>query len=75
MKSLRPTRHALHWRLDVHFRDEDCRVRKNNAPANFHIMRHAAHILIRRGPGKDPFRVESKLTAWDDDYLVRLVTA
>ena len=43
---------ALHWRLDVHFCDDDCRVRKDNAPANFLVMRHAAYNLIRRGPGK-----------------------
>ncbi len=66
---------SLHWQLDVHFRDDDCRVRKDNAPANFHIMRHVAYNLIRRGLGKDSFRVKRKVTAWDDDYLVRLVTA
>ncbi len=66
---------SLHWQLDLHFRYDDCRVRKDNAPANFHIMRHAAYNLTRRGPGKDSFRVKRKLTAWDDDYLVRIVTA
>ena len=66
---------SLHWQLDVHFRDDDCRVRKDNAPANFLVMRHAAYNLIRRGPGKNSFRAKRKLTAWDDGYLLSLVTA
>ncbi len=32
---------ALHWVLDVNFRDDDCRIRKKNAPANFSSVKRA----------------------------------
>ena len=28
---------SSHWQLDVHLRDDDCRVRKDNARANFEV--------------------------------------
>jgi len=31
---------SLHWVLDVGFREDDCRIRKDNAPPNFAILRH-----------------------------------
>jgi len=37
---------ALHWRLDVGFREDESRVRKGNAPANFSAVRHIALNLI-----------------------------
>jgi predicted transposase YbfD/YdcC len=29
----------LHWVLDVTFREDDSRIRRNNAPANFNTLR------------------------------------
>lgn len=33
---------SLHWTLDVSFREDECRIRKEAAPENFAIMRHIA---------------------------------
>jgi predicted transposase YbfD/YdcC len=33
---------SLHWVLDMIFRDDECRVRTDNAPANFTTMKHIA---------------------------------
>ncbi len=30
---------SLHWVLDVAFREDDCRIRKDNAPQNFAVLR------------------------------------
>ena len=44
---------SLHWVMDMVFRDDECRVRTNHAPANFTTLKHMAHNLIRMNPGKD----------------------
>ena len=49
---LRPTHHSLHWVMDMIFRDDECRVRTDHAPANFTTVKHMAHNLIREAPAK-----------------------
>jgi predicted transposase YbfD/YdcC len=66
---------SLHWVMDMVFRDDECRVRTNHAPANFTTIKHMAHNLLRRPSGKDSFRVRRKIAGWDDDFLASLVTA
>jgi len=66
---------SLHWVMDMVFRDDECRVRKNHAPANFTTIKHMAHNLLRRPAGKDSFRLRRKVAGWDDECLASLVTA
>jgi predicted transposase YbfD/YdcC len=66
---------SLHWVMDMVFRDDECRVRTNNAPANFATCRHIAYNLTRKAPGKDSIRLRRKTAGWDDDYLASLVAA
>jgi predicted transposase YbfD/YdcC len=66
---------SLHWVMDMIFRDDECRIRTEHAPANFTTIKHMAHNLIRKAPGKDSFRLKRKVAAWDDDFLVSLVQA
>jgi predicted transposase YbfD/YdcC len=65
---------GLHWVMDMVFRDDECRIRTANAPANFATVKHMASNLLRLAPGEDSLRVKRKLAAWDDDYLAALVT-
>ncbi len=65
---------GLHWVMDMVFRDDECRIRKHNAPANFATVKHMASNLLRRAPGKDSLRVKRHIAAWDDDFLASLVT-
>ena len=44
---------SLHWVMDMIFRDDECRIRTDHAPANFTTIKHMAHNLIRKAPGKD----------------------
>jgi len=64
---------SLHWVLDMVFRDDECRVRTDHAPANFTTIMHMAHNLIRKAPGKDSLRLRRKSAAWDDDFLASLI--
>ena len=66
---------SLHWILDMIFRDDECRVSTNHAPANFTTIKHMALNLIRRAPGKDSFRLKRKIAAWDDEFLASLIAA
>jgi len=66
---------SLHWVMDMVFRDDECRVRTENAPANFATCRHIAYNLTRKAPGKDSIRLRRKTAGWDDEYLASLVAA
>jgi predicted transposase YbfD/YdcC len=66
---------GLHWIMDMTFRDDESRIRKDHAPANFTTLKHIAYNLIRGAPGKDSLRLKRKVAAWDDDFLAGLVTA
>ncbi len=66
---------SLHWVMDMVFRDDECRVRTEHAPANFTTIKHMAHNLIRRAPSKDSMRLRKKVAAWDDEFLVSLISA
>jgi predicted transposase YbfD/YdcC len=64
---------SLHWVLDMVFRDDECRLRTEHAPANFTTIKHMALNLIRRAPGKDSLRLKRKVAAWDDDFLASVI--
>jgi predicted transposase YbfD/YdcC len=66
---------SMHWVMDMVFRDDECRVRTDHAPANFTTIKHMAHNLIRKVPGKDSLRLRRKVAAWDDDFLTSLIAA
>jgi predicted transposase YbfD/YdcC len=63
---------SLHWVMDMIFRDDECRIRTDHAPANFTTLRHMALNLIRKSPGKDSLRLKRKIAAWDDNFLASL---
>jgi len=62
-----------HWVMDMVFRDDECRVRTDHAPANFTTIKHMAFNLIRRASGKDSMRLRRKVAAWDDNFLASLI--
>jgi hypothetical protein len=59
--------------MDMIFRDDECRVRTNHAPANFTTIKHMAHNLIRRAKGRVSFRLKRKIAAWADDFIASLI--
>jgi predicted transposase YbfD/YdcC len=66
---------GLHWVLDMIFRDDECRVRTANAPANFATIKHIGYNLMRRAATRDSMRLRRKVAAWDDEFLASLVAA
>jgi len=65
---------SLHWVMDMVFRDDECRVRTDHAPANFSAIKHMAYNLLRKAPGKHSLRARRKAAGWDDDFLAGLIT-
>ena len=65
----------MHWVLDVSFWEDYSRVRTGNAPDNLATMRPAALNLLRqdRRP-KISIKAKRKLTAWDNDYLLSILS-
>ena len=66
---------SLHWVMDMTFRDDECRIRTQNAPENIVTLKHMAANLARRKKGKDSVRLALKTAAWDDEYLAKLIAA
>ncbi|WP_140849448.1 ISAs1 family transposase [Paracoccus sp. FO-3] len=51
---------ALHWQLDVSFREDAARNRKDNGPANIAILRRRALDLARRDISKGSLSIKLK---------------
>lgn len=66
---------SLHRVLDMTFRDDECLVRTQHAPANLTTLKHMAHNLLRRAPGKHSLRLRRKVAAWDDNFPVSPLAA
>lgn len=65
----------LHWVLDMVFGDDHCRVRKDNAAANFTTLKHVALNLIQKSRGKKSIRVMRKKAGWNNQILRKIITA
>lgn len=59
----------LHWVLDVHFREDAARNRKDHGPQNIALLRKIALNLIRSHPDKASIRRKIKRAAWDQTFL------
>ena len=65
----------VHWVLDIAFREDDCRIRKGNGAENFAVLRHIALNLLRREKtAKRSLKGKRKKAAWDNDYLLKVLT-
>ena len=65
---------SLHWVLDISFREDECRIRKNNAPENFVVLRHIAVNLIKQETSSKRGVKGKRLKAgWDNAYLRKIL--
>lgn len=64
----------LHWSLDVVFREDDLRARKDNAPANLALINRAAlNIINAIDDPKTSKRRRLMRCAWEDEYLEKAI--
>lgn len=64
----------LHWQLDVTFQEDQCRIRKGHADANFSILRRATLSLLKNEATLKVGIKNKRLTAaWDERYLEKVL--
>ena len=64
----------LHWQLDVTFREDQCRTRKDHAAINLAMMRHATLNLLKREPSKIPIKRKRLKAAINPKFRTALLT-
>ena len=67
---------SLHWVLDVSFREDESRVRKDHAPENLALVRRLAAALLKQDKStKGGIACKRKQAGWDNDYLEQVLGA
>ncbi len=64
----------LHWVLDIAFNEDRSRVRKDNAPQNFAVLRHMAlNLLKQEKTAKGGIKAKRLQCGWNVDYLLKVL--
>ena len=67
---------SLHWVLDVAFKEDNSRIRRDNAPANFAVLRHiAVNVISQNKSRKLSVRSKRFLATLDEEYSIELLEA
>lgn len=65
---------AFHWVLDIAFREDESRVRKDHAPRNLALLRRLALNLLKREVSlKVGIKAKRLRAGWDAPYLLRVL--
>ncbi len=63
------------WRLKCLLtRDDECRIRKGNAPANFTTIKHMASNLLRLSKDKKSLHQKRHQALWNEEHAFKLIT-
>ncbi len=65
---------SLHWVLDVIFREDEARIRKENSPQNFAVLRHIALNILKQDASKGSLKQKRYRAALDEAFLFQLLS-
>lgn len=64
----------LHWQLDVSYREDDCKVRKDNGAENFSVIRRVTLNLLKADKKtKAGIKNKRSKAGWDKDYMLSIL--
>lgn len=64
----------LHWNLDVSFKEDACRIRKDHAPQNFSLLRKLALAMLKRTTeSKRGIAAKARRAGWDHNFLLAVL--
>lgn len=64
----------VHWVLDIAFREDESRVRKDHAPQNLAVLRHMAlNLLKKEKTAKGGIHAKRLQAGWNNDYLLAIL--
>jgi predicted transposase YbfD/YdcC len=63
----------VHWVLDVIFKEDDCRIRKDDGAENVEIIRRFVLNLSRLHPSKISMRRKLKRVARVDEFRTKVI--
>ena len=65
---------AMHWTLDVTFREDDSTTRERTLASNLSWLRRFAVTLVKRHPVKDSLRGKLLRCGYNTDFLTEVLT-
>lgn len=66
----------LHWVLDIAFREDESRVRKDHAAENLAVLRHMAlNLLKKEKTAKGGIHAKRLQAGWNNDYLLSILNS
>lgn len=65
-----------HWQLDVTYGEDDCKIRKDNGPENFSVIRRTTLNLLKADKKtKAGIKNKRSKAGWDKDYMMDILSA
>ncbi len=64
---------ALHWVLDVSFREDDSRIRREQTAENMSALRKIAQNICQKTPTKHSNKIKIRVCDWDDNFREKII--